>query len=397
MTAAPEFDGPRLLRRGEEAAARQLAHICFDDVAEDMLGPADAEPPPGGDAAYETDGETYAIAAQDRPVSIISIFHERLRTFDGIIRVGSVGGVCTHPDFRGLRLASRLLDHCTRRLAEGGARLMLISGERGLYTRSGCALCGRLASFRLRSGEADLPERGVTLRPLAKTDALAGARLYQAAPVHFERRLDHYTGSFGRSSGDYNAEEWLVELEGRPAAYLLLNNPWEFLGRPEAGVRDVFEYAGSPLALAGGLAAILRQPGMREVRAAVAWQDSGLIDLLCESGLRPEWITLPDHTMRILDFPGLMADLRPYQQARLEPGLLRGLRFEQSGQLLGSAGGDVLAIARGKERLSLDGAAMTRLVMGSPEGAGVRAPGALAEVVEALFPLPAFLPGLNYH
>ena len=41
---------------------------------------------------------------------------------------------------------------------------------------------------------------------------------------------------------------------------------------------------------------------------------------------------------------------------------------------------------------------MTRLVMGVPEVAPAISvvPGALGEIIPVLFPLPSFLPGLNY-
>jgi hypothetical protein len=74
------------------------------------------------------------------------------------------------------------------------------------------------------------------------------------------------------------------------------------------------------------------------------------------------------------------------------------LRFEQSGPLLGGTGTDQYTIIRGSDRLELDGAAMTRLVMGNTESETepIRLPGALEEVIPAFFPLPSFLPGLNY-
>jgi hypothetical protein len=56
----------------------------------------------------------------------------------------------------------------------------------------------------------------------------------------------------------------------------------------------------------------------------------------------------------------------------------------------------VYAITRGQERLELDGAAMTRLVMGAPEGEMPACSEALSKVISTLFPLPSFLPGLNY-
>lgn len=405
MTAIPEFDGPRPLRRNESAAAHRLFRVCFSNIAADDREPAggaaEGEETPSDEPVYESRGETHIIAAQGRPVSMISIFHERLHACGGLIRIGSIGGVCTHPHFRGHGLATRLLEHCTRRLAEGGAQLLLISGGRGLYTRAGCTPAGRFAGFCLRPGEAPPPGRGVVLRPLETGDALDGSRLYQTGQACFERSLAQFTSSFSRPPGGYHAEQWMVEMDGRPAGYLLLTVPWEYVGRPELGVREVFEYAGSSLALAGGLAAALHRPGIREVRANIAWQDFDLIRLLREAGFGPQWSALPDHTFRIINFPRLMAALRPYLRARLEPRLLRGLRFEQRGPLLRSGGEDgLLTIARGKDRLTLAAADMTRLVMGSPDGpdaGSLQAPGAVKDIAAALFPLPSFLPGLNYH
>jgi hypothetical protein len=87
----------------------------------------------------------------------------------------------------------------------------------------------------------------------------------------------------------------------------------------------------------------------------------------------------------------LMSDLRRYVSARLTARQRRGLRFEQEG--------DRYRVARGRERLELDGVAMTRLVMGAPlhmmPNVSLES-GTLGEIVRTLFPLPSFLPGLNY-
>jgi hypothetical protein len=95
----------------------------------------------------------------------------------------------------------------------------------------------------------------------------------------------------------------------------------------------------------------------------------------------------------------LMSDLRPYARARLTARQRRGLRFEQEGPAPGEVAGGRYAIVRGQERLELDGATMTRLVMGAPDEMRSNVSlgsGALSEIVPALFPLPSFLPGLNY-
>ena len=193
-----------------------------------------------------------------------------------------------------------------------------------------------------------------------------------------------------------------MEREGQPAAYMLLTTDWQSARLPEAPLRAVHEYAGSRVALAAGLAAAARQPGVETLSVAVPWQDADLIHLLGESAGPPQWAGIRGHTLRIINFPGLLADLREYVRSRLGPALRRGLRCEQSGPLLGDQGGDRCAIARGRDRLELSAAEMTALVMGAPLAAGESAalpplPGALDEIVPALFPLPSFLPGLNYH
>jgi hypothetical protein len=296
-----------------------------------------------------------------------------------------------------------LMEHCTHRLVELGARVLLISGGRGLYVRSGCAPVGRFATFKLRPGQLHLPARAemerspITLRDMHAGDAPLAGRLHSAEPVHITRPVSKFEERFSQGDGYIFKEKWLAEVDGQPRAYLLLGAPWEYIGETEKRVRYLAEYAGSRLALAAAAGEILEQPGMTELTVLVPWQDVDFIQRMIDYGATPEWSAMPDHTLRIVNFPGLQADLRQYIQTRLASKLQRGLRFEQSGPLLGSEGGDCLAISRGKDRLELNGADMTRLVFGAPGWELPEAPGALTEVIPALFPLPSFTPGLNYH
>jgi hypothetical protein len=189
---------------------------------------------------------------------------------------------------------------------------------------------------------------------------------------------------------------------------MFLSVPWECHHGGEAGVREVFEYAGSRVALVGGLVEVMARLGLREMRLHVPWQEVDFLQLLRREGVTGDHIPLIGHTMRIVNLPGLMSDLQPYVGARLMGGLRRGLRFEQEGFALSEASpeicrrveGDRCAIVQGQERLELDGPAMTRLVMGMPEELRPDVPivrGALGEIIPALFPLPSFLPGLNFH
>jgi hypothetical protein len=280
---------------------------------------------------------------------------------------------------------------------------MLISGGRGLYARSGNVETGKFATFFLHPGDLPKPRDGYTLRPATAADAAACRRLYLEQPVRFSRGVGAYKERFKGQDFEDNTENMAIERDGRIAAYLMLFRAWEDRGKPETGRRGVWEAAGAPEAIQAGAALLLAGDLVNDLMLAVPWQEQEWIEALCRTGARMETTALDGHTMRILNFPSMRKSLRPYIIARLGEDVYRDLRFEQSGPLLRDSATQVdegrCAIVLGRERFELDTMQMTLLVMGDPEGklADVEIPGWLRPVVKALFPLPSFLPGLNYH
>lgn len=388
-----EVEGPRLVRREELMAAHRLDALCFpgfrEEVEErDLL------------ASYipSRRGGFQVFCHRGAPICQIGITHSRVSVYGSDLRIASLGSVCTHPDYRGQGLAGRLLEYCLQKLTAEGARLALISAVRSLYTRAGCVPAMDLNLVRLEPGQSLnglrdslLPRTsGLSFRPATEADVAICARLYQMEPVHFVRGVKDFTEHFCHLEEFPQAEDWILKIAGQPVAYAILSLPWEHRQNPDAGVREVFEYAGSRVALVAGLAEVVARQGLREMSLLVPWQDLDLLQLLRGCGFPVEHVPL-EHTMRIVDFPGLMSDLRRYVSARLTARQRRGLRFEQEGDRYG--------LARGRERLELDGVAMTRLVMGAPQEMMPNVPlesGTLGEIVRTLFPLPSFLPGLNY-
>ena len=395
-TSFARYDGPRLVRRDELIASEKLFRLCFGgteiDNETEIL--ANYIPPKRGG--------TYILAHQGKPVSQIGTFHDRIKMYDGDIRTGSIGGVCTHPDYRGKQLASHLLEYCTRQLVDEGATLMLISGAHEIYTRLGNVPHGRYISFSIKSehgGQSRTTSADLVVRKATEADALICNQIYQAEPIHFIRRKSDFSKVLHdpMSNPYIHAEQWIIERSGQAVAYLFLGSEWGV--DLKAGIRHVGEYAGSHLALAQSLNIVMTANHLKELFWSVAWQDVELIHLLQGDGYNGTAMPLYGHTLRIINFAKFMNDLRPILRARLDANLLRGLRFEQSGPLLGGLGADQYAITRGVDRLQLDGASMTRLIMGNAniEAKSIHLPGALAEIIPTLFPLPSFLPGLNYH
>lgn len=391
-----QFDGPRLIRREELIDSIRLSRLCFGgpEIENEEQIVADYVPP--------RRGGTYAFVHARKPVSQIYIAHDRIKMYDGTIRTGGIGGVCTHPDYRRQGLASRLLEHCTQQLVNEGARLMLISGDERIYMRAGNVFQGKYMYFSIKPEQGNpwrLPPADLVFRRANRADALLCSQLYQAEPVHFVRRKSDFSSALNDPMENtyIHADQWIIERAGRAVAYLFLGINWG--DSPGSGIRHVGEYAGSRAALADALPALITTSRLQELTWPVPWQDVELIQSLQDRGFAGNMRNLDGHTLRIINFPGFMEDLRPILRARVDAKLLRGLRFEQSGPLLGGVGDDRYTMVRGSDRLELDGARMTHLVMGNANSQAepIHAPGALAEVIPALFPLPSFLPGLNYH
>lgn len=394
METQANFVGPRLVLPHEQERSEWLSQGCF--------GSGLTKPPPPeqlqvtGDQPKRSNSATYAFFDGSLPVSQITINWEDLMVYGLPVKAGFIGGVCTHPDYRENRLAGRLLQFCTEQLREGGARIMIISGGRGLYRRAGSVDMGQFAALRLRPGVGLAEQSPYTVRTATPEDAPACSRLYFTEAAHFRRQPHKFHAFFQPEEIGFHAEKLVVTANGEVAAYLLLNTPWDFVGNQGAAVRCVFEYAGQKAALAHALRYGVEQLHLQELIAPIPWQDADLWSAFVRA--EPSWEGLPEHTMRIIDFPGLMRDLRELQTAVLPSKLRRGLRFEQTGPLLASEGGDRQMIARGSDSLILDGAQMTRLVFGPPgEPLQQQIPGALREVVQGLFPLPAFFTGMDYH
>jgi predicted N-acetyltransferase YhbS len=378
-----EFDGPRTLRPRELNAARELSALCF--------GHSTFQDLPRGRYRPTRKQTVEVISHNGAPVCQMGVTYSQLSVCGSRFRVGSVGGVCTHPGYRGMGLATRLLDHCLRGMADRGTRLVLVSGARGLYQRAGCTPAQIFESSVLRRGRLSPSALDVTVRPADRSDADLCARLHQMEPVHFVRQVEGFRHAIESADGGRAGDNWIVEAEGQPVCYVFLRTPWSH--GPEDGARELLlqgEWAGSRTALVAALPHLLDRLDLGELWLAAPWQDADLKQLLHGQGVRGASSTLPGHTMRILDFPALMGDLRGYVTSRLTGAQRRGLVFHQEG--------DGYTIARGSDRLVLDGAGMTRLVLGTPADSEKPRPALgsdLDAIIADLFPLPSLPPGLN--
>jgi len=322
----------------------------------------------------------WVVARDGRLVSHIRIAYNTILLYGCRVKIASIGGVCTHPDYRGQRIATILLDHCITEGARAGASLLLISGGRGLYRRAHAVDAGPTLEARLTPTSVEPTSPPLTVRRGTPEDWFACASLYQSEPVRFVRRADFFRHAFEHS----HRETWVIDSNGSPAAYVVLSRHWGT--SPENRRRIAAEYAGSRAALADALPALFEVGGYEQIEFAVPTHDRELAGIFARLGLGLRPGTLEDHTIRVLDVHRLMRRLGPYVAARLPRLQARRLSFVQEE--------DGCIFRLGDEDVGLSQAKSAALVLGGPKAPKV--PGELGRVLASLFPVPFPMPGMNY-
>jgi GNAT superfamily N-acetyltransferase len=323
---------------------------------------------------------TRVIVEDGKPVSHIYTAYDRLSILGCRVKVGSVSSVCTHPDYRGRGFAGTILAQSFAEMHAAGARIVIISGNRGLYRRAHCVPAGWMLEGRVYRDSFPAGGSGLTVRRRHPDDWPILSALHSAEPVRFLRTADTFARLGARWVGS-PPELWVVESHNNPVAYLWLGPLWEVPRNPS---RDVCEYAGPRAALVEAIPQILDAANLEELGIAVLGYDREFAYLLSSRGIELKPTTLAG-THGLLNLPGLMRDIRPHLAARLPRADLRRLSFDQRG--------DTCTFALGEERLALDASQAARLVLGAPEARS--ASGDLGRVLSSIFPLPIPMAGFN--
>ena len=302
-----------------------------------------------------------------------------------------MGSVCTAPKYRGLGLASRMIDHIRRRHDGEGFDLYLISGDRDLYRRIGGARAGRAIRYVLpRAALKPFGHPDVVVRPAEPEDLKVMAALYHREPDRMVRppgifRLIYRTGW----AAFRPARFYVAEVDGEVTAYFVAGVTGKLAGPPRSHRLSVIEAAGSRTDLMAALHAACGKWNKRRIELCVSWADRDTLALLSGRQLAEVRAPVYDCTA-IINVARLVQRLRPLLVARAGRVARRLIGLERQGRM---------ELRLGANRLALKPEAMARLIFGEPERdrpLGLHPHGALGRVVRAAFPVPLADPGISY-
>ena len=215
------MDGPRPPRASEaddlaglmiEAFGFAFDHSAREHLRKDMSGRARMR-------------RTLVIAEDGRAVSHVHTVYDRLSLLGCRVRVGSVGGVCTHSEYRGRGYAGAILARTFADMTAAGARIVIVSGDRGLYHRAHCLPVGNLLVGRLGRDSIPASRAGVSVRRATPDDWPSLSALHSTEPIRFLRTADAFSRLCARWAGS-SPKLWLVESRDVPLAYLWLGPRW---------------------------------------------------------------------------------------------------------------------------------------------------------------------------
>lgn len=372
----------RLLQPGEYPAAVALSDVTFRDVSQKSMGSAfPAIFSPALSQCFGTFVDGKLAAFMGLVPSVVHVGPSRLMVY-------SLGSVCTHPNYQGKGYASMLLAQVQNFIRQANAALLLVSGERSLYTRANCFAFGQVSEITLEadSDAITAAETDIVIRKLESRDWLTVHALASGRAVRYEQgvwEMATLVESEAHASCVHLRHKALVaERDGELVAFAILALP-ERENQPGLAV----EWGGD----AQGVAAICRfataTSGLARLVAHVPWHETDLIEQLTQ-GPHQSKQAHNQGTLYVTDVSLLLTQMKAYL-AEKDPVLSAQLAVETDEQ-------GAYHLTLGTEKVVLGAEDLISFFF-NPTWEATKASDEMGRLRQKLFPLPfPYTAGLNY-
>jgi predicted N-acetyltransferase YhbS len=374
----------RMLKKDEMIEAVHLSDATFRDAEQPSM--AGAFPFMFSDGALHI---SFGGFEDGKLVSFMGLVPWIIRIGEARLRVFSLGSVCTHPDARGKGIASEVLSEVYEYIRQAGASLLLVSGYRTLYTRTGCAPFGRTRRYSIHASSVEgiLANEGSSslqvIREIDPADIYGLHEIASSRSVRYEYGVSELASLIKAealaSCMKMKQRVLVEESEGKVTAFAVIGLPTD----PERhGL--VLEQAGDPKVIVRLAGHAVKRFGLKGLDIPVPWHETEMHARLINMKSSEE-----DHlgTIRIVDGGALVEQLRPWLD-RKDSGLAGSMRMEQreDGKWLLEEGGN---------RLALTAKELVRLLFDCASAEEPKLEG--ADFLKGIFPVPfPYTAGLAY-
>ncbi len=353
----------RRLKKGEEQVAYELSDSIFRNPRQKSMGAAFP-------SIFFPDliHQSYGGFVDGELVAFFGLVPSIIRVGEARLNVYSIGSVCTDPNHRGQGYAAAVLDQILEDLKQTEASLLLVSGDRSLYTRVGCQHFGEVISFEIESASLGAKPNHV-VRAMTPADLHAMTRLANRRSVAYEQlpqdlamliQAEAYASCLNRTH-----KVKVLEVEGELRAFLVAGLPFEGLDVQDGlGI----EWAGKSEDVAELVQAFIDEERLTHFTLPVPWHEADLLDQFCKSRAA---IDKNQGTVYLINPARLIEQVQPF--------------YEKNEAISFSVNGENVEWAKDGERVRLSPSEFIKLVL-DPKEEGNR---------EWTLPFP-YTAGLNY-
>lgn len=314
-------------------------------------------------------------------VSLVNYYSSLIRIGAVQIKAASIGSVCTNPEYRGRKLASRLLRLAEEQMSRENIQLMIISGAGGIYAEIGASLAGNDYEYLIESENLEA-DPAYEIKKYLPDDFHKIKAIYEKEPIRYERTEDEFKSLLSSQTYPDTFATYpvhLIEKDHQCVGYVVGFMPTE---GDEFGVK---EFAGDRKAVKAAFKSLLKTYQRDKIHFAADAKDA-MVDLFPNAAKK----LIHQHaSFKVTDFVGLMTSLIPYfktHYGNIEIG------FELVDQVPTFLCGTEIYQVSDLQLLS-------RLIFGSGEPVGLTIDNApqIQRFINLVFPLPfVWTNNLNY-
>lgn len=312
----------------------------------------------------------------NKPVSHMGLWINDFSYFGEPLKIGSLGSVCTDPNYRGQGLATQLMDEVLKHLEDQGVDLLLVSGGRGLYQRAGCQKAGQITWHNIPKNSLTTDFEVVVNPPIELM-----SELWLKEPLHsqrdpetFKTLVDAYALARCINCG---STVYLAKVNDTPLAYL------QAVENKDGSV-FLYEWAGERSILVELAMHIANLPETKELRWPIPSWENVLLEFLSQIQAPQTGTDSLSGTYKIVRFASFIEKIGNYLRLRFGAKDIKG--FDE---------GDLQVLRLEDEEIKLDRFAMNELLLSGvlPENL----PPKMKKLLQKATPLPLPWPiGFDY-